>query len=258
MTIEHPNNQKTEKLENHPTMPPNSLHLLLTCLADDELIAGQRAAEWCSRAPFLEEDIAFANLALDEIGHALMWYRLLAELTNQDPETFPDHLAYWRTADEFRCHPLLELPNGDWAHAVLRQYLFDSAEQMRLRTMLNDTQSPLTAAARKILIEEQYHLRHTRGWVVRLARGSSESISRMQKALDMLWQHTAGLFEPLPQAAALQAEWETQQRTFLTELGLNLPNTSSIAYNRLQHTPYLMPLLAEMQSVARLDPEAVW
>lgn len=205
----------------------------------------------------LEEDIAFANLSLDEIGHALLWYRLLAERTGEDPETYPDQLAYWRAADEFRCHPLLELPNGDWAQTVLRQYLFDSAEQTRLRVLLNEEEA-IAVVARKILTEEQYHLRHTRAWVARLARGSAESTLRTQNALNTLWQHTAGLFEPLPDAAALQAEWELQQRAFLAEHGLSVPDAPAVPYTRLQHTPHLAPMLAEMQSVARLDPEAVW
>ncbi|GAB4396893.1 MAG: phenylacetate-CoA oxygenase subunit PaaC [Anaerolineales bacterium] len=239
-------------------MTPETWNLILLSFADDELIAGQRAAEWCGHAPILEEDIAFANLALDEIGHASLWYRLLAELTGEDPETYPDHLAYWRNADEFRCHPLLELPNGDWAQTVLRQYLFDSAEQVRLRAVLTDSGSPLAQAARKILTEEQYHLRHTRTWVTRLARGSAESAARTQTALHILWQYIAGLFEPLPNAASLHAEWEAQQRTFLTQLGLSVPDAAPVTYNRLQHTPHLAALLAEMQSVARLDPEAVW
>lgn len=239
-------------------MTPDTWNLILTALADDELIAGQRAAEWCGHAPILEEDIAFANLALDEIGHALLWYRLLAEQIGTDPETYPDQLAYWRAADEFRCHPLLELPNGDWAQTVLRQYLFDSAEQIRLRAILADTHNPLAAVAQKILTEEQYHLRHTRSWVVRLACGSAEGTTRTQNALSTLWQYTAGLFEPLPNAASLQADWEAQQRAFLTELGLSLPETPVAAYTRTQHTPHLAVLLAEMQSVARLDPGAVW
>lgn len=42
----------------------------LLAMADDELILGHRNSEWCGHAPILEEDIAFANIALDEIGHA--------------------------------------------------------------------------------------------------------------------------------------------------------------------------------------------
>ena len=45
----------------------------LTALADDELVLGHRDAEWTGHAPILEEDIAIANVAQDEIGHAVLW-----------------------------------------------------------------------------------------------------------------------------------------------------------------------------------------
>ena len=34
-------------------------------LADNSMIAGQRLAEWNSCGPYLEEDIALSNMALD-------------------------------------------------------------------------------------------------------------------------------------------------------------------------------------------------
>ena len=49
-------------------------------LADDALILGQRLSEWCSNAPFLEEDLALANVALDFIGRARMFYSCAARL----------------------------------------------------------------------------------------------------------------------------------------------------------------------------------
>ena len=98
----------------------------LLALADDELIVGHRLSEWTGHAPILEEDIAFANLALDEIGHARLWLQLAANQLGEDPEMFPDRQVFHRPAHEFRNLPITELPNGDWAFSMLRQYLFDS------------------------------------------------------------------------------------------------------------------------------------
>jgi ring-1,2-phenylacetyl-CoA epoxidase subunit PaaC len=39
-------------------------------LGDNALIQGHRLSEWCSKAPFLEEDLALTNMALDNIGRA--------------------------------------------------------------------------------------------------------------------------------------------------------------------------------------------
>ena len=39
-------------------------------LADDALISAQRMGWWISRAPELEEDVALANIGLDQLGQA--------------------------------------------------------------------------------------------------------------------------------------------------------------------------------------------
>src|SRR3989304_4600964 len=88
-------------------------------LADDELILGHPDSEGTGHAPILEEDIAFANIALDEMGHAGLWYRLVAELRGEDPETYPDRLVFHRAPDEFRCLRLGAVPEGDRGRAAV-------------------------------------------------------------------------------------------------------------------------------------------
>ena len=79
-------------------------------LGDDALIAAQRLAEWCSRGPDLEEDIALTNIALDQLGAA----RLLLGLagSREQPARTEDELAFLRTDREFRNCLMVELPNG--------------------------------------------------------------------------------------------------------------------------------------------------
>ena len=48
----------------------NPLYNYLIKLADDSLIMGQRLSEWCGEGPYLEEDIALTNIALDELGQS--------------------------------------------------------------------------------------------------------------------------------------------------------------------------------------------
>jgi ring-1,2-phenylacetyl-CoA epoxidase subunit PaaC len=57
----------------------------LTALADDEVVLAQRLSEWVAHAPILEEDIAIANLAQDELGHAKLYLELRQELDGSDP-----------------------------------------------------------------------------------------------------------------------------------------------------------------------------
>jgi ring-1,2-phenylacetyl-CoA epoxidase subunit PaaC len=242
----------------------------LLAMADDELILAQRNSEWTGHAPILEEDIAFTNIALDEIGHAVLYYQLHAGLSSEDPESYPDRLVFWRPASEFRCLPFVEFPKGDWAFSMLRQYLFDMTEAVRLADLAQSWYRPLAAAAAKIQKEEHYHRHHTAAWVERLGRGTDESRQRMQTALDQLWPHALALFQPfddqaeleranyLPGAAAWKAAWLNEVIAHLTQAGLQLPSGSAPAEQRGSHSPHLQELLEEMQCVARSDPQADW
>ena len=239
----------------------------LLAMADDELILAHRNSEWAGHGPILEEDIAFANIALDEMGHAAIWYGLREALTGENA----DQLVFFRDAGEFRNVQLVELPRGDWAYSMLRQYLFDAAESVWLSQLTASSYRPLAEAAAKIATEERYHLRHTSLWLRRLGLGTAESHARLQAALDALWPYAAQLFVPLPGDTALMAaeaipdpsllhrEWEGRVRLFLAECGVRIPDgPPRHPIPRTEHTEHLMVLLAEMQSVARMDPKAEW
>jgi ring-1,2-phenylacetyl-CoA epoxidase subunit PaaC len=243
-----------------------SLAAYLLALADDELILGHRNSEWCGHAPILEEDIAFANLAQDELGHAALWYRLVETLTGQPA----DQLVFFRDAADYGCAPFVELPKGDWAFSMLRQYLFDAAEAVRLPLLAQSEFAPLAETAAKIRTEEIYHLRHTRAWIRRLGLGTEESHRRTQAALNGLWPYALQLLalgpsapdlsaaHAVPTAVAVQSAWEAEVRPFLAAAGLVVPDAPSpIQPNRTNHTTHLGSLLADMQSVARLEPEGV-
>ena len=177
------------------TNSPEELAEYRLGLGDDEMILAHRNSEWAGHAPILEEDIAFANIALDEMGHAAAWYRLVAELREQSPESYPDELVFGRTTSEFRNMQVVELPNGDWAFSLLRQYLFDALETVRLERLAESEWAPLAETAAKIRPEELYHVRHTEAWVRRLGLGTQESNERMQQAMDELYPYALQFFE---------------------------------------------------------------
>jgi len=240
-------------------------------LGDDELILAHRDSEWTGHAPILEEDIAFANIALDEMGHASVWYRLIAELSGSDPERHPDELIFSREPSAFRNVQMVELPNGDWAFSMLRQYLFDAAEAVRLDVLASSQHAPLAQAAAKIRTEELYHLRHTSAWVHRLGLGTDESNRRMQQALDVLYPLAFQLFalnaeelelaqESIVPSADRQADlWISRVREHLSASSLRVPEGARPKpAGRDQHTPHLEALVAEMQEVARVEVGAEW
>lgn len=241
----------------------------ILAIADDELVLAHRASEWCGHAPILEEDIAFANLALDEIGHALLWYRLYAQLTGQDPESTPDRLVFFREPFEYRASQFCALPKGDWAFSMLRQYLWDALEAVRLDDFAGGAHKELAETAAKIRTEEVYHLRHTEAWVKRLGLGTEESQRRMQEALDLLWPYTGQLFDSaageeklvswgLSMPAEQGAAWEGRVVPLLEESGLAVPDAPMLTLDRSLQSMHLVDLLADLQQVARLDPVAEW
>ena len=241
----------------------------LLALADDELILAHRNSEWCGHAPILEEDIAFANLALDEIGHAMLWYRLYAQLTGSDPESEPDRLVYFREAFEFRACQLVTLPRGDWAFSMLRQYLWDALEWVRLERFRRSSFTPLADAAAKIATEEIYHLRHTRAWIKRLGLGTTESAGRMQSALELLWPYTGQMLKlgtdrpelqkiGIPAQDEIVAAWHEIVTQDLEDAGLKIPDGQMLTLDRTLQSIHMIDILSELQQVARLDPSADW
>ena len=242
----------------------------LLAMADDELILAHRNSEWCGHAPILEEDIAFANLALDELGHALLWYRALAGLKGEAVDTYPDQLVYQRSAAEFRCSHFVALPNRDFGFSMLRQYLFDEFEAVRLESLVSGASASVSEAAAKIRVEERYHLRHTRSWVKRLALGTDESHRRIQDSLNTLWSYTGQLFGAIgsseedpekpdwTEAVMDMPIWLVRVTQFIDEVGLSIPVGAFKMLDRKLPSQHLVDILAELQQVARLDPGAEW
>ncbi|MBP6378543.1 MAG: phenylacetate-CoA oxygenase subunit PaaI, partial [Kaistella sp.] len=61
----------------------NPLFNYLLKLADDTLIFGQRLGELCGQGPYLEEDIALTNIALDYLGQSSNFYKYAAQIQNE-------------------------------------------------------------------------------------------------------------------------------------------------------------------------------
>lgn len=238
----------------------------LTALADDELLLAHRDGEWVGHAPILEEDIALANLTQDELAHAQLYLELRQQLDGSEP----DRLAFFRDPQDFRNAQLVELPRGDWAFTMLRHYLFDLYEAHWLPEAAKSSYPPLAEVAAKIAKEERFHLQHSAAWLGRLGLGTEESRRRLQAALNDLWPYALQLFAPLPEEALLVAEgivpdlrmleagWLEQAADELQAAGLALPAGGYTPASRREHSEHLWSLLAEMQSVARWEPEGLW
>lgn len=248
----------------------NATFEYLLRLADDRLVLGHRLSEWCGHAPILEEDIALANIALDLIGQASALLKLAGGIEGKGRTD--DALAYFRDAIEFRNAQLVELPNGDFAATIVRQFLFDAWDVLLLERLTTATDESLAGIAAKALKEARYHLRHSAEWVRMLGDGTAESHARAQRALDELWPYTHELFlvDAIDREAvaagigvdteALRPVWQETVERVLRDATLTRPKNGFAPRGGRtgRHTEHLGRMLADMQSLARAHPGAAW
>lgn len=240
-------------------------------LGDTNLILGHRLSEMCSRAPFLEEDIALANLALDHIGQAEVLLQYAAQLEGRDRTE--DDLAYLRPEWEFRNCLLAEQPNTDFAFVIARQFLLDVFQCLVYGGLQKSTDATLGGMATRFLKEAAYHRRHSGAWVVRLGQGTDESRARIERAFRELWKFVPELFAAdaseialvatgiAPDMADIFRQWQTEVGKVFEQTGLEMPTMPQVASGQSKpaaHTEHLGHLLAEMQFLQRAFPGAKW
>ena len=172
---------------------------LLFALGDDELVLGHRHSEWTGWAPHIEEDLAFSSIAQDEMAHARLLYGLAREIDGRGE----DELALGRQPDEYRNAVLCERPNRDWGYSIARQYLYDTADAVRLEALAESSWRELADVVAVIRLEEKYHLDHARAWFSRLADGPLEARQHFAEGLSAALGEAVGLFEPLPDESSL-------------------------------------------------------
>lgn len=250
--------------------PKPALFEWLCRMGDTTLILGHRLSEWCGHGPALEEDIALANTALDLIGQTELWLSLAAEV--EDAGRTADDLAFLRDSLQFRNILLVERPNGDIGHTLIRQFLFDAWHAPMLTRLAGSTSARVADIAAKAVKEATYHLERSSDLVIRLGDGTAESHARMQRALYRLWPYAGEMFAGdgvdaalaeagiAPAPETLRPAWDGLVRDVLAEATLNRPE-GTFAHKggkTGRHSEHLGHLLAPMQFLQRAYPGAVW
>jgi ring-1,2-phenylacetyl-CoA epoxidase subunit PaaC len=248
----------------------NPLPEYLLRLGDDRLILGHRLSEWCGHGPILEEDIAMANIALDLVGQANLLLGLAAREEGKGRDA--DALAYFREAIAFRNALIMELPRGDFAFTMVRQFLVSVHSALIMERLQASNHTDLAGIAAKAFKEVRYHARHSADWMLKLGDGTVESHRRAQAALDELWRFTGELFETdeteqalvksgvAVDSSTLRDAWRDQVARVLDQATLTVPGDGFMQRGGREgrHTEHLGHLLAEMQIVARSFPGAEW
>jgi len=253
--------------------PDPSVQYLLR-IGDTCLLAAQRLAEWCGHAPMLEEDIALSNMALDLVGQARAVLtragRLEAELGGAMHDE--DQLAFLRDERDFRNLTLAELPRGDFAVTVLRNFALATFFKLLWTKLERSSDAELAGIAGKALKEARYHQEHAGDWLVRLGDGNEESARRLHAAADLLWPYMAEIFESDavdeaalasglgPRWADLQADWRAELDAVASAARLMLPAERSFRSTGKsgRHSEHLGYILAEMQQLQRTFPGGTW
>lgn len=196
-----------------------------------------------------------------------------------------DTLAYFRGTAEFRNHTLMELPHHgplvgyavserDYAVTIARNFLVSALMVLVWDGLRASKDAQLAGIAAKSLKEVRYHLRHASDWLVRFGDGTEESHRRAQASIDHLLPYCEAFWHPSPteqaaaadgtgvDTAALRDHWDALVNDTLTEATLtrhDQPHIGYVAQGQVGvHSEHLGFLLAEMQSLARAHPTAVW
>jgi ring-1,2-phenylacetyl-CoA epoxidase subunit PaaC len=248
----------------------HALFTFLLRIADDRLILGHRLSEWCGHGPILEEDIALGNIALDLLGQSSVLLQLAGEIENNNRTE--DDLAYLREVVEFKNCKLVELPKGDFAFTIARQFLFSQYSLLLFQQLQKSSNEQLAGISAKAKKETLYHIRHAKQWMLRLGDGTEESHSRLQNAVNELWSYTLEIFfidegekilfveNIIPSLDVLSSQWKEQVEECFREATIAIPqNGFQHSGGRIgKHTEHLGHLLSEMQILARSFPNAKW
>jgi ring-1,2-phenylacetyl-CoA epoxidase subunit PaaC len=246
------------------------LHQYTLRIGDNALILGQRLAEWCGHGPILEQDIALSNIALDHLGQARMLMNYAAK--QKEDGTTEDDMAFKRDVFDYHNLLLLELENGDWGKTVARQFLFDTFNYYFFTELLKSKDTNLRDVAQKAIKEITYHAQWSAEWVIRLGDGTEESHGRIQNSINELWEFTGEMFamDAIDQAMIDQGigvdlepikdKWHTKVAQILEMATLTKPEDGWMQQGGKQgeHLEQLGYILAEMQHLPRMYPEAKW
>ena len=242
----------------------------LVRLGDDRLVLGHRLSEWCGHGPILEEDIAMANIALDLIGQANLFLEQAGKAEGKGRDQ--DALAYFREAIDYRNVLMAELPKGDFAFTIARQFFYSVFDYLQMEALAKSKNADIAGIAAKAVKEAKYHVRHSADWMVKLGDGTEESHRRVQEAVDELWRYTGEMFiaDDVDRSAAaaglgvdpssLESAWRSHVDDVMKRATLKIPETKYMQRGGREgkHTEHLGHMLSEMQIVARSYPDGKW
>lgn len=247
-----------------------NLYQYILLLGDNSLVLGHRLSELCGHGPSLETDIALTNMSLDLYGQVRSYFQYAAEVGGESKTE--DHVAFLRSDREYKCVQLVEQPNTDFAHVILRQFLFDVYHLELMKQLVNSKDERISAIANKAIKEVSYHERFSSEWVRRLGAGTKESSERMKVALEHLYPFVFELFkeheiEKEMKEVGIGADLSVVEKNYyatvarvFSEADLEIPEVKSRRIDGKHgfHSEHLGHILSELQYMQRAYPNMQW
>jgi len=251
-------------------MLQEKLYEYLLHLGDNSMILGQRLGELCGHGPELETDIALTNISLDLFGQVRNYFQAAAQIKGGD--STEDTIAMLRYEHEYKNVYLVEQPNDDFAHVIVRQFFFDVYHQLLLNELIKSKNETLVAIAKKSIKEVDYHVDFSSTWVKRLGDGTEVSHEKMQTAVNTLWRYSMELFNATeveqwaaesgvgPDLDALKPFYISRVEEVLHEATLTLPEETVFQYGAKtgRHSENMGYILADFQYMQRAYPNMKW
>ncbi|MGB0915249.1 MAG: 1,2-phenylacetyl-CoA epoxidase subunit PaaC [Crocinitomicaceae bacterium] len=239
-------------------------------IADNAFILSHRLSECSSNGPFLEEDLAGTNVALDLIGLAEPIYNEAAKIEGLGRTG--DDLAYRRDESEYVNAMLTEQPNTDFAYIMTRQFFMDTFNYYFFAELAHSKDKFLQAIASKSLKEVTYHLRRSSEWMIRFGGGTEVSKEKAQNAINALWRFTDELFTPSDADKALledgisvdlakiKSKWSQKISEILYLSHLTKPENEFQLYGGKlgRHSEHMGYILTDIQFLTNKYPDAIW
>lgn len=239
-------------------------------LGDSSNILSHRLAELYASGPTLEECVALTNISLDHLGQATSFYEYAAKLN--DNVQSADDIAYRRNERQYLNHQLVEQPNVNFAHVMLRQFFVDTFNIHYYEELCNSNDEMIAAIAAKAIKEVRYHRQHSAQWLLRLGKGTKESHEKLEDAMIHLWPYTSEYFVAdeseialteagiAPSLTATKTAWTKDIQEMMITINLEIPATGHVANGGKsgKHTEHLGHIISEMQYLPRAYPDAKW
>jgi ring-1,2-phenylacetyl-CoA epoxidase subunit PaaA len=160
-----------------------ALEQILLVSGDTEFMSAPAYYEQSMNAPSLNARTSCVSVIQDELGHGHLAYRLLEDLGHDREE-----LIYGREPHEFKNTYGFDQPIDNFAELVTGHGLWDRAGIVLLGDIHENTSyAPWKRALTKVSKEEEFHLRHGKTWIRRLANKNDSTRQAIQEAVDWMF-----------------------------------------------------------------------